>query len=194
MRTGVLRQPGSAEPPLDEVLEAADRLFYRHGVQAVGMDALRREAGVSLRRLYALYRSKDALVAAYLDGRDRRWRAWLREAVEARSPDPAGRPLAVFDALEEWFSGPDFRGCALVNAVAELGDSSASVRRQAEEHKRGVRAYLAELLRGGGRDGDPEAGAADLLLLVDGAIAQAALGDRDAAARAAALARRLLAD
>ncbi len=34
-----------------QVLDAADALFYERGVQAVGMDAIRSASGVSLKRL-----------------------------------------------------------------------------------------------------------------------------------------------
>lgn len=183
----------STSAPTDPVLKAADRLFYRHGVKAVGMDALREEAGVSLRRLYRLYPSKEILVAAYLRRRDERWRSWLRQSVQ-RYPQPPPRPLAVFDALAEWFADKEFRGCALVNASAELGDSTPAVRRQAQDHKRAVRVYLSELLRESGRLGDDADDlSAQLMLLVDGAIVQASIaGDGAAAQRAKDMAERLL--
>lgn len=183
--------PFTSDPP-DQVLAAADRLFYRHGVQAVGMDALREEAGVSLRRLYQLYPSKGALVEAYLRWRDERWRSWLRYSVEGCS-ELTERPLAVFDALAEWFADEEFRGCALVNATAELGETTPAVRRQAERHKRAVRAYLAKLLSEAGHPGDPEESAAQLMLLLDGAIVQAGIaGETGAARRAKAMAQYLL--
>jgi AcrR family transcriptional regulator len=176
----------------DQVLAAADRLFYRHGVQAVGMDALREEAGVSLRRMYQLYRSKDALVDAYLRWRDDRWRRWLRQSVEQRCPQAAGRPLAVFDALEEWFATDGFRGCALVNAAAELSARTPAVRRRAGAHKAAVRRYLATLLDQTGRR-DAEDLAAQLMLLIDGAIVEASIGaDPRSAQRAKAIAARLI--
>lgn len=158
------------------------------------MDALREEAGVSLRRLYRLYPSKDILVATYLRWRDECWRSWLHQSVQQRCREPSGRPLAVFDALAEWFADDQFRGCALVNASAEFGDTAPAVRRQAENHKRAVRAYLSELLKGAGRHGDDTDGlSAQLMLLVDGAIVQASIaGDANAAQRAKHMAEHLL--
>lgn len=179
---------------MDPVLAAANTLFYRHGVQAVGMDALRQEAGVSLRHLYRLYPSKDILVAAYLRLRDDSWRSWLRESVEQRRLQPSERPLAVFDALAEWFADEEFRGCALVNASAELGQTTPAVRRQAEDHKRAVRVYLAELLRrAGGHGADADEVAAQLVLLIDGATVQASIaGDAGAAERGKDMAQHVL--
>lgn len=57
----------------ERLLDAAEALYYARGIQAVGIDEVRTAAGVSLKRLYQLYPSKQHLVAAYLDARDERW-------------------------------------------------------------------------------------------------------------------------
>ena len=46
----------------EKILAAAEELYYRKGYAAVGMDELRTAAGVSLRRLYALYPSKTDII------------------------------------------------------------------------------------------------------------------------------------
>ena len=53
-------------PMAERILQAADRLFYRKGIRAVGVDSVAAEAGISKRSLYDTFPSKDALVAAYL--------------------------------------------------------------------------------------------------------------------------------
>ncbi len=59
----------------ERVLDAAERLFYARGVQAVGVDMVVAEAGVGVgvKTLYAHFGSKDRLVEAYLRRRNRRW-------------------------------------------------------------------------------------------------------------------------
>lgn len=99
------------ETARERVLEAAGELFYARGVQAVGMDAVRGGSGVSLKRLYQLFPSKEALVLAYLRQRDARWRRALAEHVDTRAA-PEEKIVAVFDWLHRWFSEPGFRGCA----------------------------------------------------------------------------------
>lgn len=123
------------------LLDAAEALFYAQGVHAVGMDALRAESGVSLKRLYQCFASKDALVEAYLRRRDSRWRGSLEAYVDARGNDP----LAVFDWLHGWFSEPDFRGCAFVNSFGELGEPSPGIAEAIRLHKDEVRRYLIGL-------------------------------------------------
>ncbi|MBH5334092.1 TetR/AcrR family transcriptional regulator [Streptomyces pactum] len=170
------------------VLDAAEALFYRRGVQSVGMDAVRGAAQVSLKRLYQLFPSKEALVRAYLLRRDERWRADLARHVERR-PAGTGRVLAVFDRLDVWFREPDFRGCAFINSFGELGATSEPVAEAARAHQRAVRAYLEHLVTEAGL---PAAVAAPLFLLVQGAITAAAVGGGPEPARQAEEAARTL--
>ncbi|GAA3076101.1 AcrR family transcriptional regulator [Streptomyces olivoverticillatus] len=162
-------------------LDAAEELFYARGLQTVGMDAIRSASGISLKRLYQLFPSKEALVEAYLRRRDERWRAALRQYADARPPGRE-RILAVFDWLGDWFAEPGFRGCAFVNSCGELGATAPGVAAAARAHKDAFRAYLAALVA--------EAGAAapladHLVLLAEGAITTAALsGDAEAAVQA----------
>ncbi len=46
------------------------------------MDAIRAASGLPLKRIYQLYPSKDRLLLAFLDRRDRRWRGSLAGYVE----------------------------------------------------------------------------------------------------------------
>ncbi|MFI9359426.1 TetR/AcrR family transcriptional regulator [Streptomyces lydicus] len=175
------------------ILDAAERLYYARGVQAVGMDELRTAAGVSLKRLYQCFPAKHDLVEAYLRRRDTRWRAALAEYVEGHAGAPGERPLAVFDWLHGWFAEPDFRGCAFLNSFGELGATSDRVGRVAREHKRALLAYLTGLVRAL-PVAEPGVVAGQLALLVDGAITTAALtGDPAAARHACAAAGSLLA-
>ncbi|MFA7765040.1 TetR/AcrR family transcriptional regulator [Streptomyces sp. NRRL S-448] len=146
------------------LLDAAEELFYRHGIQAVGMDRIRTASGVPLKRLYRLFPAKESLVTAYLERRDRRWLDSLRTAALAPA-QPRARVLAVFDWLAGWFTEPDFRGCAFLNAYGELGAAAPEIVRI---HKAELHALLADLTA------DP-ALADRLLILTEGATAVAAL-------------------
>ncbi|MGY0466344.1 TetR/AcrR family transcriptional regulator [Kitasatospora sp. cg17-2] len=172
------------------ILDAAEELFYAQGVQAVGMDAVRTTAGVTLRRLYQLFPSKEELVEAYLERRDRRWLAELADHVDAVGGTPAERVLAVYDWLADWFARPGFRGCAFVNSYGELGATAPGVAAVARRHKEALRDYLGGLAE----DADcPPGTGVHLALLTEGAITLATLtGTPDPAAEAGACARLLL--
>jgi AcrR family transcriptional regulator len=175
----------------DRVLAAAGRLFYARGITAVGMDDIRDASGVPLKRLYQCFPSKDRLVAAYLDRRDKQWMAALARCVD-RHRDARMRLLAPFTFLGEWFASPDFRGCAFINAFGELGGSSPEVTGIVRRHKQRLRRYLAGLAAEAGAR-RPPALAARLLVLMEGAIVVAATGtSARAAAHAKSAARALL--
>ena len=57
-----------------KILETIDRLFYRQGIRAVGVDTIVAELGISKKTLYRHFRSKSEMIEAYLRGRFRRFR------------------------------------------------------------------------------------------------------------------------
>ncbi len=173
----------------ERILATAAELFYREGVRAVGVGRIADEARVAKMSLYYHFRSKDDLVAAWLERRDAVWMGWLEGAVESAG----GGVLAVFDALREWFEQPDFRGCAFVNTQAELGHTDERVAAVIAAHKRDLRGFLTGLAAAQGLP-EPELLGRRLQLLVEGAIVTAAIeGDAGAAAEAREAAERLLA-
>ncbi|MBL1081382.1 TetR/AcrR family transcriptional regulator [Streptomyces actinomycinicus] len=171
----------------EALLDAAEALFYAHGIQAVGMDRVREASGLPLKRIYRLFATKEDLVVAMLRRRDRRWRGDLAARVES-VPDPRERVLAVFDWLGEWFAQPGFRGCAWINAHGELGASSEPVRAEVRSHKQAFHDQLAAWVRATGTQPcEP------VFLLAEGAIVTAGItGDPAAAAQARAAVERLL--
>ena len=132
----VLRPVLQPLPALTEagtrLLDAASDLFYLRGVRAVGVDLIAETAGTTKKTLYDRFGSKDALVALYLLRRAHRWREHLLTRLadagvtDTDLADGHRRErvvLLVFDALQTWM-GTQRRGCAFVNAYAELGDSA----------------------------------------------------------------------
>lgn len=176
----------------ERILEAADRLFYRDGIRAVGIDTVIAEAGVAKMTLYAHFKSKDDLIAAYLRRRDERFLAWFANRVEEYASKSGDWIAALFTTLGEWFAAPDFRGCAFINATAELPDPQHPGRLAIAEHKRLFTDFLVEVLRKA-RVKNPEHAARGIGLLIDGAIlASGCDGSRDAADMAHDAARKLL--
>ncbi|WP_327587768.1 TetR/AcrR family transcriptional regulator [Nonomuraea sp. NBC_00507] len=165
----------------ERVLVAAGELFYGRGLRAVGMDDVRAASGVSLKRLYQCFPSKEALVVAYLERRDERWMSSLTSYVEQRE----NKIAAVFAWLERWFAEDDFRGCGFVNAYGELGSTSEAVREVVQRHKQRLRDHLRGLASEAGAV-DPDLLAEQLLVLVDGATVTAMVNPPGAATAARA--------
>lgn len=175
--------PPAPQTMKERILETADKLFYLQGIRAIGVDTIAAEIGISKRTLYNHFPSKDALIAAYLE----------RRFVAQRPSDkpPAEQILGTFDALERRFAAKDFRGCPFVNAVAELGPSDRAVKKIAIAFKESRRVWFRERLTELGV-ADADALATQLVLLVDGSIAQDLVRDDPAMARAAKEAAKVL--
>jgi AcrR family transcriptional regulator len=176
----------------DHLVETAQRLFAEGGYHATGIDKVLAEAGVAKMTLYKHFKSKDELILAALRRRDETFRNWFMREVERRAPTPRARLLAVFDVLDEWFRGPRFNGCMFINASSEYGGREHPIHAAAAEHKRLLRAYLAELARvAGTRTGEDLA--RQLLLLIEGATVTAQVeGPSDIARQARAAAEVLV--
>jgi AcrR family transcriptional regulator len=156
------------------VLDVADELFYRHGIAAVGMDSVRDQAGVTLRRLYGWFPSKKDLVAAWLNDRHEKWMAWFTSSTQRHIDNGTDPLLAVFDALEEWLSDPSYRGCAFLNAIAETTEIDERHRAIVASHKQALVAYIAGLATQS-HPTAPEWLAQSVGVFIDGAIVQCAV-------------------
>lgn len=176
------------------ILQTADRLFYQHGIRAVGIDRIIAEAGVAKMSLYKHFPSKDDLVLAVLQFREESVLAFFRLAME-RHGKKAKTPLrAFFAGLKDFFESPGFRGCPFQNAAVELADPAHPGTEFVRGHKQRFQQFLAGLveqsLGKGGAKIAPAVG-----LLVEGAIVTAVIqGAADAADVARDAALKLLAE
>lgn len=181
-------QPGGTRQRL---LDAAQRCFYRDGITATGVDALAAEAGVSKRTLYKHFGSKQGLVTAYLERREAYWRERQDRWVDEADTDPVEQIVALARAYGERLPGEEFRGCAFINAAAELADEdhpALGVIRGSLSH---VEHRVESILRGAGI-ASAKTLATHVLLILEGAISVAGIRRADAAFRAAEQAIRAL--
>ena len=186
--------PGS-EPksPKDRILDAAADLFYAQGINSVGVDAIVARSGVAKMTLYKHFGNKDQLVAAWLRRASEQWRSSIQAAVLRIAPDPTARLMAFFDVLAEWFTDPNFRGCAFINCLSELPDPAPPARVVAAEHRVFVRQFLARLAWDAGHS-NHESLAQTLGMIADGAIVSAlAEASPEPARQAAAIAKVMIA-
>ncbi|MEO3792429.1 TetR/AcrR family transcriptional regulator [Nonomuraea sp. B10E15] len=169
------------------ILHAATAVLYERGLDGIGVAELCARIGVSKETLYRHFGTKDGLVEAVLKARSERVTHWLASAAEAAGDDPRDQLAALFDALQQWYDDPVFRGCAMLNAAAQ--HHVEAVRAITRRH---LDRYL-ELLTGiADRAGaaQPHLLGRQLLMLVEGATVVAAHQDGTGAgehARQAAL-------
>ena len=162
----------SAEPLVDvreRVLETASALFYSQGVRAIGVDLVVERAGVAKTSLYRHFRTKDDLVAAFLEREDKDfWQTWDQVA-RAHADDPR----AELDAHVGWIgrrvARPGYRGCPQINVAAEFAEIDHPARRVAAAHKAELRRRLTVLAERMGATRPDELGG-QLAVLINGAF------------------------
>lgn len=170
-------------PPRERILGAAAELFYRHGIRAVGVDAIAEAAGTNKMTLYRHFESKDELVAEYLRRAAKgAFRCWA--TYEAAYPgDPLSQIRAWLAEMAAHLAKSHERGCPLVNAAIELPDKTHPARRVIEECKLAQRDRLVQLCCNAGLN-DPEMLADELHLVLEGArvtaqsVGASGLGER----------------
>ena len=184
---------GNSDEVRDRILRTASKLFYQRGVRAVGVDLVVEEAGVAKTSLYRHFRTKDDLIAAFLQSEDEDfWRCWNR-VTELHKTDPAAELEAHLDWIGERVGRPNYRGCPQLNVAAEFPDADHPARKVASAHKHELRLRLkgiAERLR----VKRPDELAGQLSLLINGAfVSSQVLSPGEAGPLLRATARALMA-
>lgn len=190
MRTAA--QPASVgRSARERIVDAAYDLFAPRGVRDVGVDEVIQRSGVAKATLYHHFASKDDLVVAFLEERERRWtHGFVETGSREREATPDQRLLAIFDVFDDWFREEDYEGCSFINVLLEMGPrhrlGRASIR-----HLENIRSLVQDRAEQAGLR-EPEEFAHSWNLLMKGAIIAAAEGDTEAAKRARVLARHLM--
>ena len=173
------------------ILDTACQLFYAEGVRAVGIDLIIERAQIAKTSLYRYYRTKDDLVAAFLEREDREfWQQW-DEAAAAHAPDAAAELDALLAWVGERVARPGYRGCPQLNVAAEFADPNHPARAISAAHRLEQRKRLAALCKRMGLK-KPEVTASQLSLLVDGAFSSGSLLLGDGAGKVLRAAGRAL--
>jgi len=159
----------------DRIFETASDLFYRHGIRAVGVDAIAQEAGTNKMSFYRAFPSKDDLVAEYLRDQQAEYFGWWDEAIAAFAGHARRQIEALFEAyldLARFKAKADSgcktsRGCALGNAAVEIPEGNEMLGGIVHAYKTEIRKRLRKLARETGAR-DSEALGDALMLLMEG--------------------------
>jgi len=180
--------------PRERLLVVARDLFYRHGIHAVGVDAIAEAAGTNKMTLYRHFESKDMLIAECLLGLVGEHDAAWSEIEAAHDGDPLGQLRAWLRRVGEYKLSEADRGCAFVNAAAELADKNHPARRVVEEYKTQARERLIRLCEEAGLV-EPDLLADKIFLLCEGArVSVQSIGPKGPAARLVKILEGLIAD
>jgi AcrR family transcriptional regulator len=170
-------------PPRERILTVAADLFYRHGIRAVGVDAIAEAAGSNKMTLYRHFASKDELVAEYLRCLAEKASASWDKLAAQHPGDPRAQLRAWLEDMASHVDSGDQRGCPLANAAVELPEKDHPARRVIEAFKTAQRNRITQLCAAADL-AQPELLADELFLLLEGvrvttqSMGRAGLGER----------------
>jgi len=181
----------TAKSPRERILIAARDLFYRHGVHAVGVEAIAETALTNKMTLYRHFGSKEDLIVAYVQQLANEGDDVLDRILAENIDSPQIQVDAWVNHVEDVLTNKLERGCALANAAVEL-DTGHPARAVIEAYKQRKHDRLVGLFRAA-RYRDPDLLADEVFLLFEGARISIQCGGKGPALRVVGMLRGLLA-
>jgi AcrR family transcriptional regulator len=164
----------------DRIIAAAVKLFYAQGIRDVSVDAVAAKAGVTKRTFYYHFRSKDDLVAAYLERRDQPNLAYFMRWFAETEGSVAAKVEGIFRNLARSARSAKWKGCGYLRTTAELVNMPGHpAMKAAAAHKKKVEDWLRTTFETA-HLADAAQLARQVMLLLDGSFAVVLL-HRDAA-------------
>ncbi|MEU8925320.1 helix-turn-helix domain-containing protein [Kitasatospora sp. NPDC048545] len=165
-------------PPRERILDAAEELFSREGIKAVGVQAIADRAETTKMALYRHFATKDALVEEWLRIVAADYTAAFDRLETAHPDDPRAQILGMARFIADGLPAISHRGCPFINSIAELPDRDHPARQLIEAHKAGQARRLTDQCARA-RLADPDEAAAEITFLLEGAQVSAQNGSID---------------
>lgn len=142
----------------DAALDAAMKVFWEKGYEAVGVRELLEAMGVCRQSLYDTFGDKRQLFLRAIERYTRDGEASLRERLQQ-----PGSPLAnlrgLLEAKAKASSDADCRGCLAMNAMIEWGDRDPEVAELLKANLRRMERLILETIRSAQSAGEIDAAA-----------------------------------
>lgn len=141
---------------VNQVLESAMHVFWKHGYEATGLVSLERATGLGRQSLYGVFGDKRGLFLAVVE---HYFSHVLKPGLDALdAPGSARQNLErVFEGWEALATSPDFHGCLVGNSVPELSARDAEIAAILARKLELMEAAFARALRRAKRDGEVRA-------------------------------------
>lgn len=101
----------------EDLLVAAEQLFYQHGFHAIGLKAIVQEADVALMTLYNHFNSKEELILEILTRRSQVYMDYLEQGKQQASGSMAER---LASGHMNWLKDTASNGCMFLRAKEEF--------------------------------------------------------------------------
>ncbi|MCX5387400.1 TetR/AcrR family transcriptional regulator [Streptomyces sp. NBC_00083] len=167
-------------PPRERILDAAEELFLREGVRAVGVQAIAERAKTTKMALYRHFATKDVLIEEWLRIVAAQYGAAFDRVEAEHAGDGRAEVLGMARFVAEGLPDITERGCPFVNSIAGLTDPGHPARRLIADHKAQQRRRLTAMCARAGAH-SPDDVSAEITFLLEGAQICAQNGSVDRA-------------
>jgi len=151
------------------LMDAAFQRLYSDGFRNVAIDQILADVGISKTAFYKHFESKDDLLLAALEDRQRQLEHEFLTIVRRRGGDsPVGQLRALFDAVQNITDDAWFRGCVFVNVAMEFPQPHEPAHVVAIKSKDAIQRMVQGLAEQAGA-ASPRALAEELCLIMEGA-------------------------
>ncbi|GHF17658.1 MULTISPECIES: TetR/AcrR family transcriptional regulator [Streptomyces] len=137
---------------VDERLDRALRVFWRHGYEGTALSDLTEAMGINRPSLYAAYGNKEALFRKCLD----RYREGPARHVHEALEEPTARAVAehLLRGVVEVTTREEGPGCLMIHGALATSDQAGPVRDEAVARRRAADAALRERFERAEREGE----------------------------------------
>lgn len=154
----------------NRILAAANQLFYGEGIRATSVDAIAEKAGVTKKTVYYHFKSKDDLVAGYLESRDQPNLALFERWFDESNGTLADKIASIFSHVADGGRHPKWKGCGFQRTVAELANMPGHPAvKIGAAHKKKFEAWLGDRFAKAGI-AHPPVLARHIIILMEGAF------------------------
>lgn len=128
----------------EDILNAAERLFYEYGFRGVGLKQIINEADVANMTLYNHFSSKEQLVEEVLKQRETRYWSYLDHFVQGENETPF---LMAVEAHGKWLDEESYKGDMFLRAIEDYAGTDNDIEEIARSHKSRLLRYFQALAK-----------------------------------------------
>ncbi len=159
-----------------QIIEVASKLFFEQGYHVTGIKQIIEAADIAKGTFYSHFKSKEELGLEWLQRGSEKWITCRNNYLEQFGDDPARKLIALFDYQAKGAEACSYRGCAMLNMLAETPDLACPMRKAIRGYKKEFLAFIRALVDQhlpDAPDADREQRAGAIYLLSEGATVAA---------------------
>ncbi|MEL7372324.1 MAG: TetR/AcrR family transcriptional regulator [Myxococcota bacterium] len=140
---------------VDDVLDAAMNIFWRHGIRATTTRDLKDALGLSESSIYNTFGSKDGLLDAALTRYEEQVTGEMFSPFEGENSGFDAFEV-FFDDLGHWVTHDGRHGCFIINVMAENGGERADLTRRTRRYRNRMRRVFESALKSAADAGETD--------------------------------------